>query len=271
MSLSVSTHDKTFADEELGGLDSYSIMAVSLTKVFASGDQSDGFVAVRDVSFACRPGEIFGLLGPNGAGKTTTLRMLSTVLRPTLGTARVAGYDIRRNPQEVRGRIGFLSGNTALYPRLTVRETLDFFGSLHGFSGSELADRVEHVVQALDMHLFVDRRLEQLSTGMAQKANIARTLLHDPPVLILDEPTSGLDVLGAAAMIDFVAEMKERGKTVVFSTHVLSEAERLCDRIGILNGGQLHAVGSLDELRERTGATYLDDVFVALVSESKQP
>lgn len=253
----------------IDGLDSFSVMAIGLTKIFQRGERDEGLVAVQDVSFACSKGEVFGLLGPNGAGKTTTLRMLSTVLRPTIGTARVAGSDVRRAPQHVRASIGFLSGNTRLYPRLSVRETLEFFGRLHGFDGSELEGRVQHVIQALDMHDYADRRLEKLSTGMAQKANIGRTLLHDPPVLILDEPTSGLDVLGAAAMIDFVAEMRERGKTVIFSTHILSEAERLCDRIGILNNGRLHAVGSLDELRRRTGEDYLDQIFMSLVREAQ--
>jgi sodium transport system ATP-binding protein len=175
---------------------------------------------------------------------------------------------VRRNPEEVRARIGFLSGNTALYPRLTVRETLEFFGHLHGFEGSELEARIANVIQALDMHQYADRRLEHLSTGMTQKANIGRTLLHDPPVLILDEPTSGLDILGAAAMIDFVEEMKHRGKSVIFSTHNLSEAERLCDRIGVLHAGRMYAVGSLDELRERTGEDFLDAIFLSLVKEA---
>lgn len=251
----------------IDGLESYSVMSIGLTKIFRRGERDEGLVAVRDVSFACSKGEVFGLLGPNGAGKTTTLRMLSTVLRPTIGTARVAGSDVRRAPQHVRASIGFLSGNTRLYPRLSVRETLEFFGRLHGFEGSELDGRVAHVIEALDMHDFADRRLERLSTGMAQKANIGRTLLHDPPVLILDEPTSGLDVLGAAAMIDFVAEMRQRGKTVIFSTHILTEAERLCDRIGILNNGRLHAVGSLDELRMRTEKEFLDEIFLSLVRE----
>ena len=254
----------------IDGLESYAVMAIGLTKIFKRGERDEGFVAVRDVSFACAKGEVFGLLGPNGAGKTTTLRMLSTVLRPTIGTARVAGSDVRRAPQHVRASIGFLSGNTRLYPRLTVRETLEFFGRLHGFDDSQLRDRVQEIIQALDMHEFADRRLDQLSTGMAQKANIGRTLLHDPPVLILDEPTSGLDVLGAAAMIDFVAEMRSRGKTVIFSTHILSEAERLCDRIGVLDAGKLHAVGSLDELRIRTGETYLDAIFMSLVREARE-
>jgi len=244
------------------------VRAAGLTKVFQPNKNELGVTAVRDVTLTCRENEVFGLLGPNGAGKTTTLRMLSTVLPPTQGTANVAGFSVIRNPEEVRARIGFLSGNTALYPRLTVRETLDFFGSLHGLSGIALEERIDTVLDALDMHDYADRRLEHLSTGMTQKANIGRTLLHDPPVLILDEPTSGLDVLGAGAMIDFIEAMKHGGKCVIFSTHILTEAERLCDEIGILNAGRLHAVGTLEQLRERTGEAYLDAVFRALCREA---
>ncbi|MFQ5504077.1 MAG: ABC transporter ATP-binding protein [Planctomycetota bacterium] len=246
----------------------FAVLAVGLTKVFRGGKDQKVTPAVSDVSLYCRSGQVFGLLGPNGAGKTTTLRMLSTVLPPTLGTASVAGFSIIRDPEHVRQHIGFLSGNTALYPRLSVRETLHFFGSLHGLGGEALERSIDMVLDSLDMRDYADRRLETLSTGMAQKANIGRTLLHDPPVLILDEPTIGLDVLGASAMIDFIEGMKHRGKCVIFSTHILSEAERLCDQIGVLHAGRLYAIGTLDELRNRTGESYLDAVFKALVEEA---
>jgi sodium transport system ATP-binding protein len=237
------------------------IQAQALCKVFREGRSGREIQAVKEVSFDCPAGQIFGLLGPNGAGKSTTLRMLSTLLTPTQGHAIVAGYDTRENPQQVRSRIGFLSGNTALYPRLSVRETLQFFGALHGLTDEFLEQRVDLILDRLDMRDFADRRLETLSTGMAQRANIGRTLLHDPPVLILDEPTSGLDVLAAGTMIEFIESMKQEGKSIIFSTHILSEAERLCDLIGILNSGVLHQVGRLDELRELTGRQYLDEIF----------
>ncbi len=243
----------------------FQVLANHLTKVFP---HTGGLPAVHDVSFGCKKGEVFGLLGPNGAGKTTTLRMLSTVLEPTIGTASVCGYDVRREAREVRGQIGFLSGNTALYPRLSVRETLRFFGTLHGLRGDYLDSAIQRVVEALDMEGYADKRLETLSTGMAQKANIGRTLLHDPPVLILDEPTNGLDILGSASMLDFVEKMKHEGKCVVYSTHIMSEAERLCDRIGILHSGKLYEVGTLDELKAKTQREYLDQVFLSLLGQA---
>ena len=241
------------------------IEAKGLSKIFLDGRNSRQIHAVKDVSFACESGQIFGLLGPNGAGKSTTLRMLSTLLTPTKGHASVAGFDTQSCPEQVRARIGFLSGNTALYPRLSVRETLEFFGTLHGLLDEYLEERVDLILDQLDMRDFADRRLETLSTGMAQRANIGRTLLHDPPVLILDEPTSGLDVLAAGTMIEFIEGMKLEGKSIIFSTHILSEAERLCDVIGILNNDVLHQVGRLEELRELTGRKYLDEIFKDLV------
>jgi len=241
------------------------LQALGLSKVFREGRSGNAIHAVKDVSFHCPAGQVFGLLGPNGAGKTTTLRMFSTLLTPTQGHAIVAGYDTREDPQRVRARIGFLSGNTALYPRLSVRETLRFFGTLHGLHDEILEEHIELILDRLDMRDFADRRLESLSTGMTQRANIGRTLLHDPPVLILDEPTSGLDVLAAGTMIEFIESMKEEGKSILFSTHILSEAERLCDVIGILNNGVLHQVGRLEELRQLTGRKYLDEIFRDLV------
>ncbi len=245
--------------------ESVPIQACGLCTVFRDGRSGQEIQAVKGVSFDCPAGQVFGLLGPNGAGKSTTLRMLSTLLTPTRGHALVAGFDTRESPQQVRSRIGFLSGNTALYPRLSVRETLRFFGTLHGLQDELLDERVDLILDRLDMRNFADRRLETLSTGMAQRANIGRTLLHNPPVLILDEPTAGLDVLAAGAMIEFIEGMKEEGKSIIFSTHILAEAERLCDVIGILNGGVLHQVGRLEELRQLTGRQYLDEIFRDLV------
>lgn len=221
--------------------------------------------ALRGLDLACAPGEVYGLLGQNGAGKTTTLRILATILAPTAGTASVDGVDVARDPLEARRRVGFLSGTTGLYPRLTPRETLRYFGTLHGMPSDELGARVDELVAAFAMGAYADRRCEGLSTGERQRVSIARAVLHDPPVLVLDEPTTGLDVLAASATIDFVESARARGTCVLFSTHVLSEAERLCDRIGVLHGGRLLASGTIDELCARTDRTWLEDVFRELV------
>lgn len=240
------------------------IEACDLTKVFHDPRQGD-LLAASGVRFSCYPGEIFGLLGPNGAGKTTVLRMLSTVLRPTSGTARIAGHDVLEDPLGVRQDIGYLSANTGLYPRLTARETLEYFGSLHGLRGPALKDRVAQLIELFTLKDFCDVRCEKLSTGMKQKVSIARTMVHDPSVLILDEPTLGLDILVASTMIRFVEECRQRGKCILFSTHIMSEVEKLCDRVAIIHRGTLRAVGSLPELRDLTGRTYIDDVFMSLV------
>jgi sodium transport system ATP-binding protein len=245
--------------------DGAAIEARGLSKVYH--DRRRGEVhAAREVEFTCAYGEIFGLLGPNGAGKTTTLRMLSTVLRPTSGEARVHGHSVTADPLAVRRSIGYLSGSTGLYGRLTPRELLVYFGRLYGLEEGGLERRAAEVLESLDATSFADTRCDKLSTGMKQKVSIARAILHDPPVLILDEPTTGLDILAAGAMVDFIQQARERGKAVLFSTHILSEAEKLCDRIGIIHEGTIRAVGSLEELRGRTGRTYLEDVFRTLVA-----
>ena len=240
------------------------IEAIGLRKVF--DDPRRGPVeALRGLDLDCRAGEIYGLLGPNGAGKTTTLRVLATILAPTSGTARVAGVDVAADPLEVRRRIGFLSGTTGLYPRLTPRETLGYFGRLHGMDGPGLAGRIEELVLRFGMREYADARCENLSTGQRQKVSIARAVLHEPPVLILDEPTTGLDVMASSAMIDFIESRRRAGTCVLFSTHVLSEAERLCDRIGVIFRGRLLAAGTLPELARRTGQRWLSDIFQSLV------
>jgi len=240
------------------------IRAKALTKVYSKGG-NETVQALRGLDLECRRGEIFGLLGPNGAGKTTTLRILSTILRPTSGSAEVGGIDVGADPLEARRRIGFLSGTTGLYPRLTARETLIYFGKLNGFSGAELESRVERLIETFEMGSIADRRCGGLSTGQHQKVSIARAVLHDPEVLILDEPTTGLDILAASTMIDFIESRREAGTCVLFSTHVLSEAQRLCDRIGVLFGGRLLAAGTYDELAEATGERWLEDIFRSLV------
>jgi len=240
------------------------IEARDLRKVYV--DPRRGRVeALCGLDLDCRAGEIYGLLGPNGAGKTTTLRVLATLLAPTSGTARVDGVDVAADPLEVRRRIGFLSGTTGLYPRLTPRETLAYFGRLHGLQPAELERRIESLLDRFGMREYAEARCEGLSTGQRQKVSIARAVLHDPPVLILDEPTTGLDILASSAMIDFIDSRRAAGTCVLFSTHVLSEAERLCDRIGVIFQGRLLAAGTLPELAERTGKKWLEEIFLELV------
>jgi sodium transport system ATP-binding protein len=240
------------------------IEARQLVKRFQ--DKKRGAVcAVDGVSFSCKPGEIYGLLGANGAGKTTTLRILATILAPTEGTAVVAGHDVTKEPQKVRSSVGFLSTATALYGRLSAREMVQYFGRLHGLEEQALQRRMDELFDRLEMNDFRDRRCDKLSTGMKQKVSIARTLVHDPSVMIFDEPTVGLDVMAARAIVRFIRECRDSGKTVIFSTHVMSEAEKLCDHIGIIHGGKLLAEGTLSELRERSGLRDLEDIFVKVV------
>src|SRR5881296_3870433 len=222
--------------------------------------------AVEGVSFRCLPGQIYGLLGANGAGKTTTLRMLATILEPTDGTAIVAGYDIVEQSEKVRANVGFLSTATALYPRLTAQEMVEYFGRLNGLDEATLKKRVDSIFNRLDMNGFRDRRCDKLSTGMKQKTSIARTLVHDPPVMIFDEPTGGLDVMTARTITGFIRECRNNGKTVIFSTHVMSEVEKLCDTIGIIQSGKLLAEGPLDQLRQKYSENDLEEIFVKVVA-----
>lgn len=223
--------------------------------------------AVDGVSFGCRPGEIFGLLGPNGAGKTTLIRMLATILQPTAGSAQVAGYDIRREPEEVRRHLGYLTGSAALYERLTAREVVTYFAELHGLSPKHTAGRIETVFRTLDIEPFADRRCDRLSTGQRQRVSIARAIVHEPPVLLFDEPTSGLDVLAARGVVRFIRQCRDEGRTVVFSTHIMSEVEALCDRIAVIYQGKIAAIGTVDELREHTGERAFENVFLRLIGE----
>jgi len=235
-----------------------------LVKLFK--DKKRGEIrAVDNVSFTCNPGQIYGLLGANGAGKTTTLRMLATILEPSDGTAMVCGHDVVEQPQKVRAHVGFLSTATALYPRLTSQEMVEYFGRLNGLREADLNKRVAEIFERLDMNSFRDRRCDKLSTGMKQKTSIARTLVHDPPVMIFDEPTLGLDIMTARTIIEFIRECRQRGKTVIFSTHVMSEVEKLCDVIGIIHNGKLLAEGPLAELRRKHSENDLEEIFVKVV------
>jgi sodium transport system ATP-binding protein len=244
------------------------IEARLLTKVFR--DKKKGEIRGADaVSFRVEPGRIYGLLGANGAGKTTTLRLLATLLAPTSGTASVAGFDVAAEPDKVRARVGFLATSTALYARLTAREMIAYFGRLNGLGGSDLRSRIRALADELDMHDFLDRRCDKLSTGMKQRTSIARMLVHDPQVMIFDEPTLGLDVIASRAIVQFVRQCRERGKTVIYSTHVMSEAEKLCDVIGIIHGGRMRAEGTLAEISARTGEAGLEESFVKIVMEGQ--
>ncbi len=245
------------------------VQVQGLTKIFY--DEGRGEVrAVNGIDLECRSGEIFGLLGANGAGKTTTLRILATILVPTQGVARILGRDVTQEPAAVRRHLGFYSASTALYPRLTARETIEFFARINRYPEERLAERVEFLIERFAISEYEGARVERLSTGMKQKVSIARTVAHDPPILIFDEPTVGLDVLNALEMQKVIRELKEEGKTVLFSTHIMSEAEKLCDRIAIIHEGKILACDSLTGLREDTGLHYLEDIFVHYVADGNQ-
>ncbi len=221
--------------------------------------------AVDHVTFRCKPGEVFGLLGPNGAGKTTTLRIISTALKPSSGTAVINGVDVVNDPQGVRRQIGFLSGNTGLYGRLTAKEMVAYFGRLYGMDEAKIEKRTNELFTLLDMNSFANVRNEKLSTGMKQKVSIVRSVLHDPPVMVFDEPTSGLDVMSSRTIVDFIKTCRDSGKCVIFSTHIMSEAMRLCDRVAIIHNGRIYREGTVNDLLVQTGMNNLEDAFIKIV------
>ena len=230
-------------------------------------EQDGWFHAVRDVSFSCSPGEVLGLLGPNGAGKTTTLRLLSTALQADAGSALVNGVDVLQQPLVARQSIGFLSGSTGLYGRLTARENVEYFGRLHGMPPDKLKRRCDELFALLQMEHYGSKRADQLSTGMKQKCAIARTVVHQPQVVILDEPTSGLDVMSAKILLDFIASYKALRIPLIFSTHHLHEVEKLCDRVCIINHGTTAFNGTVGELRQFGGSNDLYDAFVGVINQ----
>ena len=241
------------------------VEAVRLRKEFRSGRKT--IVAVDDVSFRVCGGEVYGLLGPNGAGKTTTLRMILGLLEPTSGQARVGGVPTDVAPQAVKAQIGLVSAGAGLYPWLTARELLEFFGDLFGCSVEWVEKRTAELADLFGLWSFLDQRCATLSTGQKQRLSLARALIHDPPVMLLDEPTRGLDVIGTQVIFDYVGHLRDRGKAVVVCTHRLDEAERLCDRFGLLHQGRLVLEGSLESLREKTGCARLTEMFLALVRD----
>ena len=226
--------------------------------------------ALDGISFSVHAGEVFGLLGPNGAGKTTALRILTTLLKPSSGVALVNGFDCVTQEELVRHQIGFISANTAVYDRMTAWEFVEYFGRLHGLGFLELRERMERLFDKLGMNDLRDTLGSKMSTGMKQKTSIARALVHDPPVIIFDEATNGLDTFAARASLDVVSELRDEGKCVIFSTHIMSEVERICDRIAIMHRGRILDVGPTDELRQRYGTNDLEELFFRLVTEAEQ-
>jgi ABC-2 type transport system ATP-binding protein/sodium transport system ATP-binding protein len=220
--------------------------------------------AVDDVSFAVGTGEVYGLLGPNGAGKTTTIRMVLGLLKPTSGRATVAGFCAAEYPNEVKRRVGLVSASAGLYQHLSVREMLLFFADLYGVAPAVAAAELDHLARLLGFADLLGRRCATLSTGQRQRVNLARALIHRPPVLLLDEPTLGLDVLGSQVVAEFVGHLRQEGKAAILTTHRLDEAERLCDRFGLLHQGRLVIDGTLEQLRAATGQANLVDMFLQL-------
>ena len=236
-----------------------------LTKHYA--DLRHGrLIALDGVDFTARGGQVYGLLGPNGAGKTTALRILSTMLRPSSGHVTINGFDVVTQSSQVRHGIGFVSANTAVYDRMTAWEMVEYFGLLHGIPRPKLAGRMEELFDRLKMNDIRDLLGAKMSTGMRQKVSVARAVVHDPPVLIFDEATSGLDVLVARALLNTVAELRDQGKCIIFSTHIMREAEKLCDRVAIMHRGHILAEGTLEELRERHHERDLEELFFQLIS-----
>jgi sodium transport system ATP-binding protein len=236
-----------------------------LAKAYADLERGS-FVALAGVSFDAAPGQIYGLLGPNGAGKTTLLRILSTVLQPTSGTATINGCNVVTQPTLVRRQIGFVSTNTAVYDRMTAWEMVEYFGRLYGIRQDALQARMENLFDRLQMNEIRNVLGAKMSTGMKQKVSIARALVHDPPVLIFDEATVGLDVLVARALMTTVAELRDQGKCIIYSTHIMREVERLCDRVAIMHRGSILAEGTVEELRSQYQHDDMEELFFQLIS-----
>jgi sodium transport system ATP-binding protein len=226
------------------------------------------FHSVKEVSFACQNGQVLGLLGPNGAGKTTTLRMLSTALQPDSGSIEIGGIDILQNPVEARRQIGFLSGGTGLYGRLSGRENIAYFGQLNGMSPKEIDKRISELSERLDMDTFLDRRSETYSTGMKQKASIARSVIHSPKVVILDEPTTGLDIMATQTVLNFIRDLKSQNVPVIFSTHHLDEVSELCDMVTIIDKGETMFDDTFDTFKAVAGPS-LHEAFLESIGHNK--
>ena len=225
-------------------------------------------VAVDNISFECQPGRIFSLLGPNGAGKTTTMRMLSTIFKPTSGSIEIAGIDAIKEPQEARRKIGFLTGSAGLYARLTPNELVKYFADLYKVNDADFKERKERLFTLLDMNEFQNKSIGKLSTGMKQKVSICRTMIHDPEVIVFDEPTSGLDVITAENIISLIRDCKNEGKTVIFSSHIMSEVDLLCDDLAIVHKGKLLFNDSMEVFRNQMTTENLTSEFIKIVKEN---
>ncbi len=226
---------------------------------------SNIIMAVSDISFTCQPGRVFTLLGPNGAGKTTTLRMLATMLKPTSGTIKIAGFDTVKEPVKVRSKIGFLTGSTALYDRLSPNEIIKYYADLHGMDGKKFKERKEELFKLLGIDEFANRKIGKLSSGMKQKVSIARTMIHDPEVVIFDEPTVGLDVITARSIIQLIRRCKEEGKTIIFSTHIMGEVSLLSDDLAIIHKGKLLFNDTYENFLQQMKSRTIEDEFIRVV------
>ncbi len=231
--------------------------------------QSGQFTALDGISFDAMPGQIYGLLGPNGAGKTTALRILSTVLKPTDGTAIVNGFNVMEQPDQVRRQIGFVSTNTAIYDRMTAWELVQYFGQLYGMPLDKLHVQMEAIFERFQMNEIRDVLCSKMSTGMKQKVSIVRAMIHNPPVLIFDEATSGLDILVAREVLRTVEQLRDHGKCIIFSSHIMSEVQRLCDRVAIMNRGKILAEGTIEELAEKYDEDDVEELFYQMISVSE--
>ncbi|MHC4713251.1 MAG: ABC transporter ATP-binding protein [Planctomycetota bacterium] len=236
----------------------------NLTKIYRPGSTGE-VVAVKDVSFTVAPGEVLGLLGANGAGKTSTLRTVATILAPTAGDCLIDGVSITEDPEEARRKMGYLSGETRLYERLTPFEIITYFGQFFGMPLSDVRSRREQLVRDLGMAEYADQPCGELSTGRKQMVSIARALVHDPKVLVLDEPTVGLDVFAARRVLDVVRALADEGRAVLFSTHIMSEVEKICDRVAVIHKGALLTEGTVEEIMTRCDRNTFEEAFFHLV------
>ncbi len=238
----------------------------NLTKHFPAPD-GEIVTAVSDVSFHVSGGEVFGLLGPNGAGKTTTLRMMLGLLTPTDGDSKINGVSVAASPDQIKRQIGFVSTSVGVYQWLTPTEMLSFVADLYDVPTNAAEQQIERLTVLLDMSTYIDRRCGVLSTGQKQRVNLARALMHDPPVMLLDEPTRGLDIVGSQVVFDFIQHLRSEGKAVIICTHRLDEAERFADRFGLLHNGRLKHCGTLDDLKQETGQSSLTQMFIQLLAK----
>jgi len=237
-----------------------------VVEVIGLSKQFKSVKAVDDISFKVSQGEIVGLLGENGAGKTTTLRMLATMLKPTSGTVRINNYDVVNDAHMVRGEIGILfGGEVGLYDRLTARENIKYFAQLNGVSNQKAEEQINKLVKAFNMQEYIDRRVGKFSRGMKQKVAIARSIVHDPKIMLFDEPTAGLDISASKIIHDFILHCKEENKAIVFSSHMMNEVEKLCDRVVIINKGKIVEDGKIDKLKEKYNDQDMESIFTKLI------